>query len=232
MIPGWKGSVFPFVSPPPPPDPGPLYLAVGQAFGATSALVNMDIGASHADRFVIATIGSIRTGGGTGSMTSLMIGGVAATLLASNTAATYDGTYIYGAAVPTGSTTTLVPTISSGGPNHFSVQLYRCVGLASTTPADTSGFGGGFVSLNIPNGGFALYVHERNNFGVKEPTIFGITGGGDIDYTTQRFATASSLGYVNRHASIMPAGGDPAFASDEDGTAGYAGHRHCGVAML
>lgn len=100
---------------------------------------NINIGAPDANRYVVVGF-SASTGTASITISSVTIAGVTATLLEkaeySATLASRDSG-IYIAAVPTGTTATIVITFS-GTMSRIGLNVYRLVGITSTTPQDTT----------------------------------------------------------------------------------------------
>ena len=180
----------------------------------TYTFVDCSIGAAAADRLVIV---AVEVGQTAGSITSCIIGGTAATLLA------YSGTgdvcaAIFGRVVTAGTVATVV--INTGSVNRCAIEVYAAYNLASVTPvatlvkygaADTDGLGG---TIAVSDGGFVLACFGSQTVS----TTLGVDWTGVVqDYSdhveTQRYTSASLAGLSSEAArSISAARSDTARA--------------------
>ena len=122
--------------------------------GSGATHPGMNFGPANPKRYLIAAIGIVSTT----AITSVTIGGIAATQLVSVVSSFGNvRTAYFIAAVPTGTSGDVTVNTASGGVS--SVALYSVVNLQSPTPVATaSNFGSSplSMSLNGTNGGFIL----------------------------------------------------------------------------
>lgn len=145
-----------------------------------------NFGTAHADRFIIACI-EVR-GTGPTTVSNVTIGGVAATVV-SQPVGNGNVAAIAIAAVPTGTSGNVVFSVD-GSPLRAALQLYRAVGIDSSTPYDTatsvadppSG------SLDVPAGGFAIGCVAS---GIGGFAWTGLTEDADGDVETMGYTSAS-----------------------------------------
>lgn len=117
---------------------------------------SQNLGSAAADNWVI---GAIMQDGG-GSVTSVTIGGVSASLVVSETSAV-PRTFIYAANVPAGGTGSIVVNFSGGSQNiscsHWTVNMSS--GTATDTSSDSGGAGvAALAGVVIPADGFCLAI--------------------------------------------------------------------------
>jgi hypothetical protein len=107
--------------------------AINPADQSSYTFTGLAIGAADADRSVVAAAYARRIGGG--SISSVTIGGVAATqLVSAGTGESTTGLYL--AALPSGTTADVVVTLNDVA-NRCGVHVYRLVGI-NPTPIDTA----------------------------------------------------------------------------------------------
>ncbi|TIX73395.1 MAG: hypothetical protein E5V25_05390 [Mesorhizobium sp.] len=155
--------------------------ATGISATATASIVNnaapsfagLSFGAEHADRVMHAFI-SYQDGAAGSAFTGCTIGGVAATKIAQATTAAGTNCALYSAAVPTGASGDVVPSISNAGATlDCQVSLLRAVGFAATATDTAAGLTGGssFTRNNdCPAGGVQIAGCYRD-------------GSGNVDWT-------------------------------------------------
>lgn len=158
--------------------------ATGISATATASIVNnaapsfagLSFGAEHADRVMHAFI-TYQDGAGGSAFTGCTIGGVAATKIAEAVAAAGTNCALYSAAVPTGASGNVVPSISNASATlDCQVSLLRAVGFAATATDTAAGLTGGssFTRNNdCPAGGVQIFGCYRD----------GINGSGNVDWT-------------------------------------------------
>ncbi len=140
--------------------------------GASSySFTSQPIGAAQADRYVIVGIGWANLGP---SITSVTIGGVAATQVALNANAN-GSSALYIALVPTGTTATIAINFSSTTLLHCGIAIWSATGLTSTTPVsfgNSSASATPSVALTTVEGGFAIaYAHVGSNVNYSNTTV-------------------------------------------------------------
>lgn len=113
------------------------------------------LGAAHFNRRIV--VGILYDATDDAPAASVTVGGVSATLVASQSSAVA----LYIALVPTGTTGDIVVTYA-GAANRSAIGVWRLDGVTSNTAHDTEGFQGAgsamFVPINVPSGGAALAV--------------------------------------------------------------------------
>lgn len=140
----------------------------------TYTYTNLNIGTAAVDRFVIVTITS--RGGSVTTITSVTIGGNAATQLAFVNSGVSGGyAAIYGLLVPTGTTATVVVTQSALTLDCL-VSSYSLYGLSSTTPYATATAGNSLPTLTV------------NANTVKDAIIIGVSQFGSNTAATQAWS--------------------------------------------
>lgn len=172
---------------------------------STYTFAAQNLGSAASDRFIACTINGRSNDGGARTITSVTIGGVAAT--SAGTIAANSGSHcaIYSAAVPTGATGDVV-VVWSSTMTDCTVALHSHYGAFSTTP--TSYFNDTTTplsqSINVAAGGFAVGISTSDS-GTATATWAGITerfddatatgndqsGAGDEFATTQTGLTVS-----------------------------------------
>jgi hypothetical protein len=125
--------------------------------GTTFTFTNANIGTAHANRYVLVVVQA--GNGNAAALTSCTIGGVEATLYASGTA-TAENRYtgIFGRAMPTGTTATVVATFNdTKGACHVAVHTVNSA-TALTLHDTASGNNGSQVSvtIDVPENGLVL----------------------------------------------------------------------------
>jgi hypothetical protein len=171
----------------------------------TYTFTDVAIGTADASR-IVAAMFSHRASGTIGSVT---IGGVGATLIKAQTAGT-SAAYIYAAAVPTGTTATVIITMSAGSSSRCGlglVSIYDASGVAASD-SDSSTAEPASVTLTVPTNGVVIGYVWANS-----ATTYTWTG------LTERFDTAVESTLIHSGASIEYAvGGDLAISADAAGT--------------
>ncbi|RWC29857.1 MAG: hypothetical protein EOS70_23500 [Mesorhizobium sp.] len=146
------------------------------ANNAAPTFSGLSFGAEHADRVMHAFI-SYQDGAAGSAFTGCTIGGVAATKIAQATSAAGTNCALYSAAVPTGASGDVVPSISNAGATlDCQVSLLRAVGFAATATDTAAGLAGGssFTRNNdCPAGGVQIFGCYRD----------GTNGSGNVDWT-------------------------------------------------
>lgn len=136
------------------------FVSAGQGSNVSS-IGGLSFGAVSPSRYLVAVVsGSF---GGGGSISSVTIGGVAATIVATRQNGTIQAVIAI-AAVPTGASGTVSAAGVGTGP--FQVALYALYGLGSATPAatTTSAANPSLLALNtLPPGSFAIAAMESAN---------------------------------------------------------------------
>ncbi|RWN28887.1 hypothetical protein [Mesorhizobium sp.] len=132
------------------------------AVGATSkSFAACSIGDAAADRLTVVPISVTCTNTGNQSLSAVTIGGVAATLVVSETHSTRGLiTAIYQAALPGGTTADVAFTCSATIAEAV-IGIYRFSGHASNTPHDTANAEGNFsadlsVTCDLPANGYLI----------------------------------------------------------------------------
>lgn len=133
---------------------------------------NVGIGTASASRHVI--VGVHLSAAATSDISSITVGGVSATKLAEANASTEKDTALWIAAVPTGTTATVVVNSATSGHRCIVATWASYASASSATATDSdSGSGVRTNSLNVPAGGwcvslFSAYYHPFTFTGVTE----------------------------------------------------------------
>ena len=126
-----------------------------------------NIGTAASDRFVVVGIFGLHNGGGTGTISSVTIGGSTATLLNKLSDYSLIGNWgLYGLTVTSGTTADIIVTFDRAM-EGASIAVWNINGLISVTPTDTQSAtatsGAVSVTLNIQSGGVGLAVGGRQS---------------------------------------------------------------------
>jgi hypothetical protein len=133
---------------------------------------NRAIGLADPDRYIAVAV-SLRDDSANGQITALTIGGISASKAIGNQQSASSlsiHSSIWIAAVPTGTTATIVATCSSTS-TDCAITVYRLTGIAGTAPSDTdSSIAEGTdplaaMDLDIPTGGGIAIGCGAQNFG-------------------------------------------------------------------
>lgn len=181
--------------------PTPVSMAFNQnqngcASVTTCTYAAQAIGTASATRSVILGFATFGT-----TPTSVTIGGIAATQLATTSNGGTVNYYFYGAAVPTGTTASyVINTAATTGTAGVTVSSWSVYDLLSLTPINTQidnvNAPGVITGLTTLNGGVALLYSER---GAASAPAITLSGSFTQDYnalgllTTLRFAGGSVL---------------------------------------
>lgn len=182
---------------------------VGSTGDATNAqnytFTNHAIGDAAADRLVVVVITWEVNSGGTINLSTVSIGGNAASIVRQDVTPTTRQAHsaIATLAVPSGTTATIAVGLSSTNANSCAVHVYALYGLTSMTPFDHNGAGGQAApsvstTLNIPAGGIAIAGSSHNGAatGEDDATVTGLDEDVDMQTTGEFFyhQAASSQG--------------------------------------
>lgn len=135
----------------------------------TFTFSTVSIGTASSTRYVIAQISAVADATAGVTLSSVTIGGVTATIHASQAfgAGATHMAYIAGATVPTGTTATVAVTFSAAT-SSCAVYVTSIDGLQSTTPV-TTGSGNGNAGASTANTG-AVLTYPANGFAVGVAT--------------------------------------------------------------
>ena len=186
----------------------PTRVYVGSTGDATNqqnyTFTNHAIGAAASDRLVVVVITWEVNSGGTINLSSVSIGGNAATIIRQDEAPTSRRAHsaIAALAVASGSTATIAVGLSATNANSCAVHVYALYGLTSTTPFANNGNGvqtaaSVSTTLDIPAGGVAVAGSSHNGAATGEDaTVTGLDEDVDMQTTDQFFyhQAASSQG--------------------------------------
>lgn len=175
--------------------------------GQNPSWAGQNIGAASADRYVVVMVYS--NAAARRNVTSVTIGGVAATLLYTNNA-DYGGsarttTHFYGLLVTTGTTATIQVNWDAA-PDQTGISVYSVTGSASPTLAGSvasNNTATPSVSLTIPAGGVGIGAVGNGNGG----TVTWTNLSEDLDVNAGSFytfstASSSAAGSASRSATI------------------------------
>lgn len=131
-----------------------------------------NFGTENAARYIIVGYAIV----GTGSTPSVTIGGVSATLAVSVIQGSSNATGLAIAAVPTGTSGSVVVTLGGGTAANCSICVYSTTTLQNATAFNTttSTSTDPSVTLDIPAKGFAIGIGESNS-NTASPTWSGLT---------------------------------------------------------
>lgn len=137
------------------------------------SFTSQPIGSAQSDRYVIVGIGWANANPSP-TISSVTIGGVAATNIATNANA-YGNSALYIALVPTGTTANVDIVFSSATGLHCGIAVWSATGLTSTTAVssgNSSASATPSVTLTTVNGGFAVgYAHVGSNSSYSNTTV-------------------------------------------------------------
>jgi hypothetical protein len=161
-----------------------------------------NIGAADPSRYVIA--GVVGTGINGSTISSVTIGGIGATLVVERTNGAVDAA-IYIAAVPTGTTATVVVNFSAQK-GRAMLYLWRAIGLRSSTAAATASTATAVsnvlsVSLAVPAFGFAIGV-AADNATTTTLTWSGLTKDGDVPSAEGATSSGASAVFSQQQAAL------------------------------
>lgn len=168
----------------------------------TYTFSNASIGTAASDRYVIVGF-SASTGTAGITISSVTIAGITATLLSK---AEYSATSasrvsgIYMAAVPTGTTATIVVTYSSTMA-RMALNVYRCIGLPTITPhstASVTGASGTAYTLDVSGSSAGFVIAQA---AVQASTSFTWTGLTEDSDSVIEAAITQSAASTNTSAS-------------------------------
>lgn len=146
-----------------------------------------NFGAAATNRYIIAVINM----DGTDGVTSVTIGGVAATVVATAVTGSLYVSSIAIALVPTGATgDVVIDPLASG--TQCQVSLYRATNLVSATPiaTTTSSSSNPTLNINVQAGGFAVAGGINNNGGAGV-SWSGLTENLELSSESRTLTTAS-----------------------------------------
>lgn len=186
----------------------PTRVYVGSTGDATNAqnytFTDHDIGDAAADRLVVVAITWEVNSGGTINLSTVSIGGNAASIIRQDVSPTSRRAHsaIAALAVASGTTATIAVGLSSTNANSCAVHVYALYNLTSTTPFDDNGGGvqiAGSVSttVDIPEGGICIAGSSHNGVATGEDaSVTGLDEDVDMQTTDQFFyhQAASSQG--------------------------------------
>ncbi len=186
----------------------------------TYTFSGLAIGAASANRKVLVSIWT-RSGVGTpATVSTVTIGGVAATVLKSGPLNTFQNLAFAIADVPTGTTGDVVVTFGSGV-TSCAVAVYRLIGATGTVSTEYTDIADPFtVSADIPAGGAAFGIFSPNVADASTMTnltkdVSGglVVGDGSYAFASATFAAAQtglSIGFTqavtNSAASFITMG--------------------------
>lgn len=160
FLPGWAPGFIAAVRRP----VGVSYIGTSKtnAFATVHTFTNHAIGDADASRIVCVGVAVSSTN----AISSVTIGGVAATIVANTTGTSTRTAWAY-LAVPAGTTATIVVTMASLTTYRVFVNVYRVVDAAGT-PTDTDAPAGGAtasrtVTIDVPALGSAIAVSTDGN---------------------------------------------------------------------
>lgn len=164
------------------------------------------IGTAAADRYVL--VGAQMNIGTARSITSITIGGNAASLTATGSSVRCSAFGIL--AVPTGTTANIVVTWSGSGSGHCRIGVWNINGgLLSVTPTSTSNDTDGAVSVLVDAGGVAFAIASGSNN--TTGTWTGVTEDYDTAVTNSLMTTGASAEFASAQnplaITITPAAG-------------------------
>lgn len=153
-----------------------------------------NFGTASSDRLIACAFSA--KGGSSTALTSLTIGGVTATLVASAAGATVDDNIValYVAAVPTGTSGSVVATLNGSSAFRAHIALWSITG-ANATPHDTDSQNGFAVSVDTPANGVSIVAY------VSQSTTAKTWTGGTERYDDTTEAVIKSSGTSDNHAS-------------------------------
>jgi hypothetical protein len=174
----------------------------------TYTFSSVGIGAAATDRIVAVCAAINATSATTYGISSITIGGVAATM-AVRSSSNKNAAIAY-AVIPTGTTATIVVTLTgSGTPGRCVVNAYRITGYNNSAPIVASAFSDTAVasvsaSINVPGGAKAItsvYVGNNgaNGFSMTEP----------FHKVASYFVESTSLGCGMSGSAGLPPTDDP-----------------------
>lgn len=165
--------------------------------GVTWTFLSQSFGSADVGRYIAISIGAGWSDTGGRVISSVTIGGVTATQAAIKyffSSGRWQMAAIYIAAVPTGTSGTVVVAFNAGV-YACAISVERIVGISSATPSSTStdsdAAGGGIdLSLNIPGDGFAMAV-------VAIDWLFSTAVTTSWSGMTEAYDNSSAGGYVS-----------------------------------
>lgn len=170
-----------------------LQTAADTASAITYTFSSQNFGTASGDRLLVCAFSA--KGGTSTALTSLTIGGVTASLVASAAGATVDDNIValYVAAVPTGTSGSVVATLNGTNAARAHIALWAITG-ANATPHDTDSKNGFSVSVDTPANGASIVAYVTQSTTAKT-----WTGGTErYDDTTESVITSS--GTSDNHA--------------------------------
>lgn len=176
--------------------------AVQDSPSAPHSFTGMTIGAAPAGgetRHVVAAVGLMHNNAGT--IDSVTIGGVSATLVVGNTSGAFGSgasVALYIAAVPTGTTATVVVTHTGG--TSLGVATFILRNRTVTTATSSSNAQSPSLNLNIAGGGAAIGVSMVRDGTVS--TWTGLTERFDTDIRSNEWFSAASGGTPGTPATV------------------------------
>jgi hypothetical protein len=180
----------------------PSRLFCGEAFSTTDlstyTFSTEDIGPAHASRLVVVAVKANRNAVGANSVSSMTIGGVAATKAVDEGGADRFIVEIWYASVPTGTTGDVVVTFANAQ-TDCGVLVYALYNLRSTTPTDTGSGGAGSLTIDLPEYGQLVAIARDGSV-----TWTGATE--DYDSPTES-RTSASRGEVTAATGVTVSAG-------------------------
>lgn len=178
------------------------FYPVGASNGSGTSYGSIPFGDEDPNRYLIVAVAAIYNNG-SGGMTGVTIGGVAATLVEQHgNVSSISGASIWIAAVPTGTSGTVSFTVSNY--NNFVFQVYRAVNISSPTAHDTDTLSS--ISLTVPNQGVALVSAVAYDTGAT-PNPVTFTGGVNRAYDRARAAFSVAAMRGTHTWRVYPSGG-------------------------
>lgn len=160
--------------------------------GSPATFTDAAIGSAAADRLVVVTALGHNVGGSNRTITSVTIGGNAATVHEQIQSVGLSAG-VASLVVTTGTTATIVVTWS-GALTDTRIVVYTITGLTSTTPHDTGDAAGDTMALDIPAGGVAIGIAGEKNGTLGDITWTGLTEDTEVTSGSCRIGTASQTG--------------------------------------
>lgn len=180
------------------PPSGDATITYLQDAGNTSGLStytfsSQNLGTAAADRFIVVAIETRNSGTSDRTINSVTIGGVSAVVTQETQAGTNRNVVALAcAAVPTGTAGDVVVTLN-GAMLRCYIQVYRAIGISSTTPSDTERLAGASPTgtIDVPAGGILVACAASGNALTTDGTWTGVDLAYNAVTTNMRVTTGA-----------------------------------------